>query len=205
MISSNAKRSQSKGRNLECNQRFRSAESDGLSTNWNVLDLINDHQVANGFQNTLDIGSCLLHILHGAFQTGMIKLGWNIGKILQALCKIFDELPARRDLYLRWIEDQPVADGALEVWPSVVSTVKHWLSLSKSKRPKNNKSYDTLVEHHQDLLIPVKVHFFSFIAGILKPYFVIFQSASPLLPLMFDEISLMSDPFSLGARDAPPP
>ena len=109
MISSNAKRSQSKGRNLECNKRFRSAESDGLSTNWNVLDLINDHQVANGFQNTLDIGSCLLHILHGAFQTGMIKLGWNIGKILQALCKIFDELPARRDLYLR--------EGRSEVFP----------------------------------------------------------------------------------------
>ena len=61
----------------------------------------------------------------------------------------------------RWIEDQPVADRALDVWSSVVSTVKHWISLSKSKRPKNNNSYDTLVKHYQDLLIPAKCHFFS--------------------------------------------
>ena len=91
----------------------------------------------------------------------------------------------------RWIEDQPVADRAMEVCSSVVSSVKHWQSLSKSKRPKNNKSYGTLVEHHQDLFIPAKFHFFSFIAGILKPYLVIFQSDSPLLPFMFDEISII--------------
>ena len=58
---------------------------DGPNTNWNVLDLINDHQVANGFQKTLDIGSCSLHILHGAFQTGIMKLGWEIAKVLKAL------------------------------------------------------------------------------------------------------------------------
>ena len=52
----------------------------------------------------------------------------------------------------RWVKDQPVVDGALEVWPSVVSTVKHWLGLSKSS--------DTLVEHHQDVLIPAKFNFF---------------------------------------------
>ena len=186
--------------------KFLNLGMDGPSTNWNVLDLINDHQVANGFQKTLDIGSCSLHILHGAFQTGIMKPGWEIGKILKALYKIFNESPARRDVYLhegtsevfpmkfcstRWIEDQPVADRALEVWSSVVSTVKHWQSLSKSKRPKNNKSYDTLVEHHQDLFIPAKFHFFSFTAGILKPYLVIFQSDSPLLPFMFDKISII--------------
>ena len=172
--------------------------------NWNVLNLINDHQVANEFQNTLDIGSCLLHILHGVFQTGMIKPGWYVGKILKALYKISNKSPAHHDAYLRegiskvfpmkfsstrWIEDQPFADPALEVWSFVVSTMKHWLSLSKSKRPKNNKTYDTLVEHHQDLL--KKIHFFSLIAGILKPYLVIFQSDSLLLPFMFDEISLV--------------
>ena len=49
---------------------------DGTSTNWNVIDKINDHQVGNGFQKTLDIGSCSLHILHDVFQTGVIKPGW---------------------------------------------------------------------------------------------------------------------------------
>ena len=47
------------------------------------------------------------------------------------------------------------------------------------------------MEHHQNLLIPTKFHFFSLIAGILKPYLITFQSDSPILPLMFDEISLI--------------
>ena len=63
---------------------------DGPSTNWNVIDLINDHQVAIRFQKTLDIGSCSLHILHGAFQTP----------------KVFP----MKFCSTRWIEDQPVTD-----------------------------------------------------------------------------------------------
>ena len=170
---------------------------DGPSTNWNVLDLINDHQVANEFQKALDIGSCLLHILHSALQTGMIKPGWDIRHFIRYL---MPHLLATMYIYVkghpkycttRWIENQPVAARALDVWPSVVSTVKHWISLSKSKQPKNNKNSDTLVKHHQDLLIPAKCHFFSFIAGILKPYLLIFQSDSPLPSFMFDEISLI--------------
>ena len=120
----------------------------GPSTNRNLLDFINDNQVAKSFQKTLDISCCSLHILHGAFQTGIMKPGLEIGKILKALYKLFNESPAHRDIYLhegtsevfpmkfcstRWIEDQPVADRALEVWSSVVSTVKHCQSLSKSK------------------------------------------------------------------------
>ena len=62
---------------------------DGPRMNWNVLDLISDHQVASGFQKTLDIGSCSLHILHVAFQTGMIKPQWDIGKILEAFYDIW--------------------------------------------------------------------------------------------------------------------
>ena len=177
---------------------------DGPTTNWNVLDIIDDERVANGVQKTINIGSCSLHILHGAFQTGFTKIDWDIGKILKAMYKLFDESPARRDIYLheghselfplkfaatRWIEDQKVAERALEVWPSIVATIKHWTSLCKSKQPKNNKSYETLVEYHKDPLIPARFHFFCFIAGILKPFLVIFQSDNPLLSFMFDELS----------------
>ena len=187
-------------------RKFLHLAMDGPSTNWNVLDLINDHQVASGFSITISIGSCSLHILHGGFQTGITNSGWCLGQLLRALYKIFDESPARREVYIRvgssdkfplkfcatrWIEDQPVADQAYVLWPSIVCTVKHWMNLCPSKRPQNNKSFDTLVEHYLDLLIPAKFQFFSFIAGILKPYLVIFQSDSPLLPFMFDELSLI--------------
>ena len=129
-------------------RKFLHLAMDGPSTNWNVLDLINDHQVASGFSITISIGSCSLHILHGAFQTGITKSGWCLGQLLRALYKIFDESPARREVYIRvgssdkfplkfcatrWIEDQPVADQDYVLWPSIVCTVKHWMNLCPSK------------------------------------------------------------------------
>ena len=134
--------------------KFVHLSMDGPTTNWNVLQLLDDALESGGFSRTLNIGSCTLHILHGAFGTGIGYTEWKLGKLMKAMFKIFDESPARRDVYMRegssakfpikfcetrWIEDEPVADRALEVWPSVVSTVKHWEGLCKSSRPKNNK------------------------------------------------------------------
>ena len=87
----------------------------------------------------------------------------------------------------RWIEDQDVAERASEIWSSIVSAVKYLERLWKWKRPQN-KSYETLVAHHQDLLIPAKLQFFIFIVGILKPYLVVFQTDSLMMPYMYDEL-----------------
>ena len=92
----------------------------------------------------------------------------------------------------RWIEDKEVAERALEVCESVVATARSWEGLSKSKKPRNNKSFDCLVIHHQDLLMTAKLHFFAFIAGILKPFLVLFQTDNPMLPCMCDELSKIS-------------
>ena len=89
----------------------------------------------------------------------------------------------------RWIEDKEVAERALEIWESVVATVRYWRGLSKSKKPRNNKSFDYLVIHHQDLLMTAKLHFFAFVAGILKPFLVLFQTYNPMLPFMYDKLS----------------
>ena len=37
-----------------------------------------------------------------------------------------------------------------------------------------------------------KLHFFAFIAGILKPFLVLFQTDNPMLPCMCDELSEIS-------------
>ena len=89
----------------------------------------------------------------------------------------------------RWIEDKEVAERALEVWESVVATVRYWEGLSKSKKPRNNKSFDCLVIYHQYLLMTAKLHFFAFIAGILIPFLVLFQTDNPMLPFMYDKLS----------------
>ena len=71
--------------------------------------------------------------------------------------KLFNDSPARRDLYInlnrsdnfplmfcqtRRLEDESVASRAIDVWKFIVSVINHFESLSKSKRPKNNESYD---------------------------------------------------------------
>ena len=69
----------------------------------------------------------------------------------------------------RWVEDQPVAERALQIWTSFKAVIVYWEGLSKSKRPKN-KSYEVLVNNYHDPLIPAKLQFFAFIASIFKPY-----------------------------------
>ena len=64
--------------------------------------------------------------------------------------------------------------------------------MRKFARPAN-KSYETLIEHSRDPLVPMKLQFFAFIAGILKPYPTIFQTNRPMVPFMCDELMKILD------------
>ena len=69
---------------------------------------------------------------------------------------------------MRWIEERPVAEKEIEVWHPYVELI-HYESFSKSKRPKN-KSYERLVSHYTDLLMPAKLKYFIFVVTIYEPY-----------------------------------
>ena len=88
---------------------------------------------------------------------------------------------------MRWIEDRPVAERALEVCGLCVKLIRRYESLSKSKRSKN-KSYERLVSHYTDLLVPVKLQFFVFVATIFEPYLSLFQTDAPMIPFIFTEL-----------------
>ena len=134
------------------------------------------------------------------FMVAATKTHWELNKVLKAIYKIFNESPALCDVYLKegssskfrmkvcetwWVEDKEVAECALEVWKSVVATVRYLESLCKSKKPKN-KSFYTSVIHYQDLLMAAKLHFFAFITGILKLFLVLFQTNNLMLLFMYD-------------------
>ena len=138
---------------------------DGPNVNQDVLKLYHQYRAENEHPMIVNIGSCGLHVLHGALQYGFKQSSWDIDKILKAMWQIFHQSPARRDLYIketqcdtfplpfcktRWIEDESVAEKAIQLWGNVVKIIKYWQSLSKSKRPQNNKSYDLLVSFHMD-------------------------------------------------------
>ena len=95
---------------------------DGPNVNWKMLDLIVEDRNSNEtYPNLLDVGSCSLHVVHGAFRTGMKQTGWGIDLLLKSLYSYLHETPTRREDYTkmtgsevfplqfcghRWLEDK---------------------------------------------------------------------------------------------------
>ena len=49
---------------------------DGPNVNWKMLDLmVEDRNSNETYPKFLDVGSCGLHVVHGAFRTGMKQTG----------------------------------------------------------------------------------------------------------------------------------
>ena len=55
---------------------------DGLNMNWKFYELVQSRLQKETNKSVLNIGSCGLHILHGAFKNGVEASGWNIDEFL---------------------------------------------------------------------------------------------------------------------------
>ena len=72
---------------------------DGPSTNWKSLDDLNKHRNDNEMLQLINIGSCTLRVIHGAFKTAIESTKWNIKATLKECWQILHESPARRQDY----------------------------------------------------------------------------------------------------------
>ena len=45
------------------------------------------------------MGICGLHVVHGAFKAGVITTSWELDKALDAMYKLLNDSPLRRDIY----------------------------------------------------------------------------------------------------------
>ena len=131
----------------------------------------------------INIGSCSLHAVYGAFRSGVQKTKWEINGVLKAVHNLFDESSAKWDYQnitgskgfllplcgQRWIEDKKVTDRAFDVWPNNAKYVNETLKKRKSKIP-GLSSFATLETAVQDGLIVAKLHFISSDATIMMPY-----------------------------------
>ena len=57
---------------------------DGSSVNWLLLDFPKKQREQQELPKLLNIGSCNLHVIHGAFKSGFQSVEWNIGKLMKA-------------------------------------------------------------------------------------------------------------------------
>ena len=174
---------------------------DGPNTNWKFYDTFvqKRHDSDADIPMLLNIGSCGLHVVHGAFKYGASKTGWKLDGIMRAVYHCFNDTPARREDYLvankgsaqfalqfcstRWLEDVPVAERAIKIWPNIKTYISAEQKLSKSQQPKC-QSYINLTEYSQDQLVPAKLHFFITIAKILVPFLELFQTDKPMVPFL---------------------
>ena len=121
----------------------------------------------------------------GSLNAGVTETSWEIDKIMKSMWKLLSDSPSRRDEYLKfsisgkfplklcatcWVENEDTAERAMLVWPDIILLINHFLTLSKSKQPKNNKSYDWLVNIFKDNLVPLKLMFLKEIAAILNGF-----------------------------------
>jgi len=74
-----------------------------------------------------DIGTCSLHVVHGAYKTAHNAVDWKVHIFLRALCYLFKDFPSRRSDYIaatklsifplrfcaiRWVENSSVIQRA---------------------------------------------------------------------------------------------
>lgn len=133
----------------------------------------------------INLGSCGLHVMHLSFQDGERQTGWKVGDVLWALWQVFHDSPARWDDFIqvtktstfplkfcvhRWVEDLPVAERALKIWPAVQDYIRSHKKLPKSKVP-SSASYRLVKKATGDPLFQAKLQFFAFVARQLQPFF----------------------------------
>ncbi|XP_048046597.1 uncharacterized protein LOC125268444 isoform X2 [Megalobrama amblycephala] len=171
-----------------------SVSMDGPNVNFKFLELLQlDHAENYRGAQLVSIGSCGLHILHNAFKAGFSM--WHVDKILKAMHTLFHHVPARREDYVRitkstvfpqpfcgqrWLENLPVIERALAVWPSL----KLYLDALHRKELPNPKkaSFDTIETAHNDPLTIAKMHFFMTVARTFDPFMRKYQTNEPVMP-----------------------
>lgn len=137
---------------------------DGPNVNFKFLNnLQQEHGELYGGRRLISVGSCGLHTVHNSFKTGFST--WNIEKLLRAMHFVFHNVPARMEDYTkltglsghRWVENLPVAERAIEVWPKL----KEYVEAARRKELPNSgtSSFDTIEAANKDPLILAKLHF----------------------------------------------
>jgi len=175
---------------------------DGPSVNWKLFELICNDLKDQANINLLNVGSCGLHQVHGAFQAGAQSCGWEVSKFLSSLYWLFKDTPARREDFKtvtgceqfpkkfcihKWLENVPVCERAIDF----LQPLKQYVDAVKAKKcidPKT-KSYSIVSEAVKDTLIQAKLAFFKSVANQLQPFLTSYQTDIPMIPFMYNDLN----------------
>jgi hypothetical protein len=172
---------------------------DGPSVNWKFIDLLSNALREDMIMTELvELGSCGLHVIHGAFQTGHRASGWDVNSGLRSMYGLFKDSPARRADYIaithnktfpkkfcqvRWVENVDVAERALQVLCHVKKYVQEAKKLPSTVTCTNVKALCA------DKLAVAKISFFASVGAMCEPFLKRYQTSAPLGPFLYDDIA----------------
>ena len=98
---------------------------------------------------------------------------------------------------VRWFEDVAVVDRLIEVWPNIKQIMNFCEKLPNSKQP-SNKSHNILKAAVLNELVIAKLVFFSYLAGMFKPFLTGCQTDHPIISFLYDDLfKLLKNIFSI--------
>lgn len=170
---------------------------DGPNVNWKVFEDLAAEIRLEKETDLLNVGSCGLHVLHGAYKNAMESTEWGIEEILKAAYYLFNNTSARRDDFQgltgssqfalkfaphRWVENVPVLERMLEILPQLCQ----YLKAVKDKKLPNpgTHSFGVLMSECLNPLLIVKLKFALNFAKIVHPFLLKYQTDKPALPFV---------------------
>ena len=159
----------------------------------------------------LDIGSCGLHIVHGACGTGQHKTSWDIAKNMSSSYSLFKKSPARRFDYLcanekndrlphtviascfpmkfcahRWLENGPVLQRFLDITDQLkIFLTKH---KEEGKFPPKDDRFPLLLKNTSSNIFRAACSFSLSVARDIEPFLKLFQAERPLAPFLYEKL-----------------
>ena len=191
-----------KNKKLNC---YLQVSMDGPNVNWRFYDMLKARRRSDDLPSLLDLGSCGLHVINGAFMNGITKMEWKIDKMLSCAYWMFNtEWPGRLEDYTtlsgstdypfqfcktRWVENTKLASRLLTILPYIRAYKRGVVSKQVTKP--TCQSYDTLVKWLSDPLINVKIQVFWSLAREVEPFLTMYQTHKPMVPFLFADLTNM--------------
>ncbi|XP_063243096.1 uncharacterized protein LOC134542628 [Bacillus rossius redtenbacheri] len=177
--------------------------TDGPNVNLKLISDLKSYMrcTLDSEKEILDLGTCSLHIVNGAYKTAHAKVGWQLNEFLRALYSLFKNYPSRRAVYqqitgsrmfpkkfcaIRWTENSSVMKRCSEIIPHLK---KYVTDKEIEKNPPNSQNFHVVKKALlEDPVLEAKLHFSAMISEELEEFLTCFQRNDPLLPFLYQEV-----------------
>ncbi|KAJ8677913.1 hypothetical protein QAD02_013700 [Eretmocerus hayati] len=171
---------------LEFEEECLPVEMDDPHVNWKLFN-----ELLSKNPNLLETASCGLHVERGAYKDAANATEWEVIQYGKYLHYLSENYPARRSIYteysgsevfpkkccsIRWLENIPVIDRAIEIDTSVKKYVR---GIMTAKTEPKCESCTVVRKFCTDPLLLPKLVYFKFLASDVEPFLREFQSDDP--------------------------